>query len=105
MAKKTIVVVGWSLIGLIVVAFAAVMLTATFSGEGVTPVKLSPGGRGGSQFPVAAIPLLVGLLVVVFFWLRRAFRRRALGSSPNTYETPASQGQQKTSDEAHSSSE
>lgn len=91
MAKKTIVVVGWSLIGLIVVAFAAVMLIATFSGEGATPVKLIPGGRGGSQFPVAAIPLLVGLLVVVFFWLRWVFRRRAVGSSPNKALNPDAQ--------------
>jgi uncharacterized membrane protein len=90
MAKKAIAVVGWSLIGLIVVAFAAVMLIATFSGEGATPVKLIPGGRGGSQFPVAAIPLLVSLLIVLFFWLRRVFRRRALGSSPNKALQPTS---------------
>ena len=81
MARKSIVVVGWALIVLIVLAFAAVMLVAIFSGEGATPVKLIPGGRGGSQFPIAAIPFLLGLLVVIFFWLRRVFRRRVSGSS------------------------
>lgn len=96
MVKKTVIVVGWSLIGLIAVAFFTVMFIATFSGEGVAPVKLIPGGRGGSQFPVIAIPLLVGLLVVLFFWLRRVFRRRTLGSSPNKALDPDTQKRRTT---------
>ena len=83
MNKKAIVVVGWGLLGLIVVAYFAVTLFATFSGDGAALVKFIPGGRGGSQFPVAAIPLLVGLLFVFIFWLHRTIRRRASGSMPN----------------------
>ena len=83
MAKKTIVAVGWGLVGFILVAYAAVMLIATFSGKGTFPVKLIPGGRGGSQFLIAVIPLLLGLLAVAIFWLRRVFRRRASATSPD----------------------
>ncbi len=64
------------------VAYAVVMLIATISGDGATPVKLIPGGRGGSQLPVAAIPLLVGLFVILIFSLRRIIQHRALGSPP-----------------------
>lgn len=78
-AKKTIIVVGSVLIALLFAMYIAVMLVAIFSGDGATPVKLIPGGRGGSQFPVAALPLLIGLVVVGFFWLRRIFRQRASG--------------------------
>lgn len=76
--KKTTVVVGWGLVALLVASYFAVMLIASFSGGGATPVKLVPGGRGGSQFPVVALPLLVVLVVVGFFWLRRLFRQRKL---------------------------
>jgi hypothetical protein len=83
MTKKTIIVLGWSLIAVIFVGFFAVMLIATFSGEAVTSVKVVPGGRGGHWFPVAVLPVLVALLIVLGFWLRRVLRRRAPGSSLN----------------------
>jgi TRAP-type C4-dicarboxylate transport system permease small subunit len=76
-AKRTIVVVGSALLALLFVSYFAVMLIATFAGDGAAPVKLTPGGRSGSQFPVAALPLLIGLVVVGFFYVRRLIRRRA----------------------------
>jgi len=84
MTKKTITLVGWGLIGVIMVAYAAVMLIATVSGGGAIPVKLIPGGRGGSQFPAAAIPFLIGLVVVASLWLRRIIGSRKVDSPPNT---------------------
>ena len=47
--KRTIIVVGWGLVALLFASYFAVMLIASFSGGGATPVKLIPGGRGGSQ--------------------------------------------------------
>lgn len=77
--KKTIIVAGRVLIALLFATYFAVMLIASFSGDGAASVKLIRGGRGGSQFPIAALPILLGLLVVGVFWLRRVFRRRTPG--------------------------
>ena len=86
--KRTIIVVGWGLVALLFASYFAVMLIASFSGGGATPVKLIPGGRGGSQFPVAALPLLVVLVVVGFFWLRRLFRQRRSASRLTSRSKP-----------------
>ncbi len=91
MNRRILILIGWCLFGVIFVGFFAIMLIAVFSGDGLTPIKLVPGGRGGRWLPVTAIPVLIALIVVLWFWLRRALGRRASGLPPNKALNPDAQ--------------
>lgn len=69
--KKKIVVIGWTLIAILFVVLFIIAAISVLQGEGAQPWKLVRGGRGGSLFPAAVLPVLLAVIVLGFFWLKR----------------------------------
>ena len=75
--KKRIIVIGWTLFGILFAGLFAIAVTAVLQGEGMTPWKLVRGGRGGVVFSVTLLPIFLVLIAFGGFWIKRRFFRRA----------------------------
>src|SRR5712692_2329921 len=75
--KKAIIVIGWTLLAILLLSLVEVIIIAHMEGAGAQPWKLVRGGRGGTIFPVAVVPIFLAAIVIRFFWLRRHFSRKA----------------------------
>ena len=71
--KKKIIFIGWTLIGILFVGMFSIILIDLSQGEGVRPWQLVRGGKGGSFYPVALLPIFLILIAVGFFWIKRRF--------------------------------
>lgn len=71
--KKKIIVIGWTLIGVLVVTLLIIAMMGVLQGEGARPWKLVRGGRGGMVFPVILLPLFLAAAVIGVLWIRRRF--------------------------------
>lgn len=74
--KKKIVVIGWTLIGTLFVALFIIAAISVLQGEGAQPWKLVRGGKGGALFPAAVAPVLLAIIVIGYFWLRRRLAKK-----------------------------
>jgi len=85
MHRKVFLVIGYGLLGIGGVCFVAIVLIATFEGDGVSGMDLVRGGRGGHIIPLTFIPFLVALAGVLVLWLRRRYGDSKKGNaSPTT---------------------
>lgn len=71
--KKKVIIIGWALLGMLAVGLLAITVMAMLQDEGATPWKVVRGGRGGSIFPAALLPILLVLLVIGGFWIKHRF--------------------------------
>lgn len=79
--KKKIIVIGWTLIGILVVTLLIIAMMGVLQGEGARPWKLVRGGRGGMVYPVILLPLFLAAGVIGILWIRRRFfSSKRLGS-------------------------
>lgn len=69
--KKRIIVIGWSLLGILFASLLAIAVIAMLQGQGAQPWKLVRGGRGGVVFPVELVVVFLAAIVVGAFWIRR----------------------------------
>jgi uncharacterized membrane protein len=74
--KKKIVVVGWTLLGILLVLIFMISIVAIMEGDGARPWRLVRGGKGGALFPAALMPILLAVIVIGFFWLKRRFGKK-----------------------------
>jgi uncharacterized membrane protein len=74
--KKKIVVVGWTLLGTLLVMILMISVIAIMEGDGARPWKLVRGGKGGALFPAALLPILLAVILAGFFWLRRRLAKK-----------------------------
>lgn len=75
--KKKIVVIGWTLVGILFVALFIIAAVSVLQDEGAQPWKLVRGGKGGALFPAAVLPVLLAVIVFGFFWLKRRTAKKA----------------------------
>ena len=73
MVKKKIIVIGWTLIGVLFAGLLVIAVMGVLQGDGARSWKLVRGGRGGTVFPVALLPVFLLAIVIGFFWIRRRF--------------------------------
>ncbi len=75
MKKKVIIIIiiGWILLGVLAVGLFGITVMAVLQGEGAMPWKVVRGGRGGSVFPVALLPVFLLLIVIGGFWIKHRF--------------------------------
>ena len=59
--------------GALFVGMLSIILIAVLHGEGVRPWQLVHGGKGGSFYPVALLPVFLVLIAVGVFWIKRRF--------------------------------
>ncbi len=74
--KKKVVVVGWTLLGVLLVLISMIAIIAIMEGDGARPWKLVRGSKGGALFPAALMPILLAAIVIGFFWLRRRLGKK-----------------------------
>lgn len=74
--KKKVVVVGWTLLGVLLVLIFMIAIIAIIEGDGARPWKLVRGGKGGALFSAALMPILLAVIVIGFFWLRRRLGKK-----------------------------
>jgi uncharacterized membrane protein len=65
------------LLGVLLVLVLVTAIIAIMEGDGARPWKLVRGGKGGALFPAALMPILLAIIVVGFFWLRRRLAKKA----------------------------
>lgn len=74
--KKKIVVIGWTLLGVLLLSMVIIATIAIMEGDGARPWKLVRGGKGGALFPAALMPILLVVIVIGFFWMKRHFGKK-----------------------------
>lgn len=71
--KKGIIVIGLVLLGLLLISIFVIAAIGITGGDGAQSWKLVRGGRGGTVFPIALLPVFLAAIVVGAFWIRRRF--------------------------------
>jgi hypothetical protein len=71
--KKGIIVIGLVLLGLLLISILVIAAIGVMGGDGARSWKLVRGGRGGTVFPIALLPVFLAAIVVGAFWIRRCF--------------------------------
>lgn len=71
--KKKVVVIGWTLLGVLFIGLLTVTLVAVLQGEGATPLKIMRGGKGGSFFPIELLTFFVVIVVIGVVWTWHRF--------------------------------
>jgi FtsH-binding integral membrane protein len=79
MHRQIFLVIGYGLLGIGGLCFVAIVLIATFEGDGARGMDLVRGGLGGHIIPVTFIPFLIALAGVLVLWLRRRSRESGKG--------------------------
>lgn len=69
--KKKIIVIGWTLLGILFASLFAIAVIAVLQGQGAQPWKLVRGGKGGVVFPIELLVVFLVAIVVGAFWIRR----------------------------------
>ena len=73
--RRTIVVIGWMLVGLTFASLFAVALIATLEGGGAVGVDFRGSGKPVFFTPVLYIPLLLAFFGVGGYWIWRQVRK------------------------------
>lgn len=71
--KKKIIVIGWAMLSLLLASIFAITIIAIMEGDGLHPWKLVRGGRGGTVFPVALLPVFLVAIAIGLYWIKRRF--------------------------------
>ena len=89
MSRRSIIVAGWKLVGVLVAAVLAVAVIATVQGGGAFGVDFRGTGRPAVFMPIFYIPLLVafvvaGVLLAVRHFSKGSVKDEASNSTPHT---------------------
>lgn len=71
--RKRIIIIGFTLMGVLGVGLLTIAVMGMLQGEGAQPWKLVRDGRGGTVFPIATLPVFLAVIVLGYFWIRRRF--------------------------------
>jgi len=71
--KKKVIVIGWALLGVLFVGIFTVTVVAVLQGEGIKPLRLIRGGKGGSFFPIELLTVFLVVIVAGVVWIGRRF--------------------------------
>lgn len=83
--KKRIITIGWVLLGLMLASILAIAIIGVLEGDGARSLKLVRGGRGGTVFPVALLPVFLAAIAIGFFWIwRRFFSSKKINNKGDT---------------------